>query len=82
VLIFGVYYFSGVLAALLKAIFRMPSLSLFSIPANIDQAAAALFGKKLPLPLPAVWSFVVLAAICLLAAAVLDRKIRSVEVVK
>jgi len=31
---------------------------------------------------PAVWSFAVLAGICLLAAAVLNRKIRSVEVIK
>jgi len=82
VLIFGVYYFSGVLAALLKAIFRTPYMSLFSIPANLGQAGAALFGQRLPLPLPAAWSFGVLAAICGLAAAVLDRKIRSVEVIK
>jgi ABC-2 type transport system permease protein len=82
VLIFGAYYFSAVLAAMLKGIFRTPYMSLFSIPANIGQAGAALFGQKLPLPLPAFWSFAVLAAICLLAAAVLDRKIRSVEVIK
>lgn len=82
VLIFGVYYFSAVLAAMLKGIFRTPAMSLFSIPANIGQAGAALFGQKLPLPLPAFWSFAVLGAICLLAAAVLDRKIRSVEVIK
>jgi ABC-2 type transport system permease protein len=82
ILIFGVYYFSAVLAALLKSIFRTPYMSLFSIPSNIGQAGAALFGQKLPLPLPAVWSFAVLAAVCGLAAVVLDRKIRSVEVIK
>lgn len=82
VLIFGVYYFSGVLAALLKGIFRSPYMSLFSLPSDIGQAAAALFGQKPPLPFPAVWSFAVLAAVCGLAAAVLDRKIRSVEVIK
>jgi ABC-type transport system involved in multi-copper enzyme maturation permease subunit len=82
VLIFGVYYFSAVLAAMLKGIFRTPYMSLFSIPANIGQAGAALFGQKLPMPLPAAWSFAVLAAVCLLAAAVLDRKARSVEVIK
>ena len=38
--------------------------------------------QKLPLAVPAVWSFLVLAGICLLAAAVLNRKIRSVEVIK
>lgn len=82
VLIFGAYYFSAVLAAMLKGIFRTPYMSLFSIPANIGQVGAALFGQKRPLPLPAVWSFAVLAAVCVLAAAVLDRKIRSVEVIK
>jgi ABC-2 type transport system permease protein len=82
VLIFGVYYFSSIFAEILKGIFRTPYMSLFSIPANIKQAGAALFGQKLPLKIPAPWSFLVLAAICLLAAAVLDRKIRSVEVIK
>lgn len=82
VLIFGIYYFSAVLAAMLKGIFRTPYMSLFSIPANIGQVGAALFGQKLPMPLPAAWSFAVLAAVCLLAAAVLDRKARSVEVIK
>jgi ABC-type transport system involved in multi-copper enzyme maturation permease subunit len=82
VLIFGVYYFSGILSEILKGIFRTPYMSLFSIQANVKQAGAALFGQKLPLPVPAVWSFAILAGICLLAAAVLDRKIRSVEVIK
>jgi ABC-type transport system involved in multi-copper enzyme maturation permease subunit len=82
VLIFGVYYFSGVLSEILKSIFRTPYTALFSIPANIQQAGAALFGRKLPYAVPAVWSFLILAGICALAAVVLNRKIRSVEVIK
>jgi ABC-type transport system involved in multi-copper enzyme maturation permease subunit len=82
VLIFGVYYFSGVLAEILRGIFRNPYTSLFSLPANLQQAGAVLFGQKLPVAIPAVWSFLVLAAICALAAVVLNRKIRSVEVIK
>jgi uncharacterized membrane protein YoaK (UPF0700 family) len=57
-------------------------MALFSIPANLQQAGAFLFGQKLPHAVPAVWSFAVLAAICALSALVLDRKIRSVEVIK
>ena len=82
VLVFGVYYFSGILSETLRHFFPTPYMSLFSIPDNLQQAGAALFGQKLPLAVPAVWSFAVLAGICLLAAAVLNRKIRSVEVIK
>lgn len=82
VLVFGVYYFSAVLYGILRGVFHTPYMALFSIPANLKQAGAALFGQKPPLPVPAVWSFAVLIALCLLSAAVLDRKIRSVEVIK
>ncbi|HPW18720.1 MAG TPA: hypothetical protein PLP83_10135 [Candidatus Aminicenantes bacterium] len=82
VLVFGAYYFSAVLAALLKSVFGTPAMNLFSIPANIGQAGAVLFGQKPPLAVPAVWSFAALAGVCALAAAVLGRKIRGVEVIK
>jgi len=82
VLIFGVFYFSSVLSAILRGIFRSPYMVLFSLPENLRQAGAALFGGKLPHAVPAVWSFLVLAGICALAAAVLARKVRSVEVIK
>lgn len=82
VLVFGVYYFSEVLYGILRGVFRAPAMALFSIPANLKQAGAALFGQKPPQAVPAVWSFAVLAGICVLAILVLDRKIRSVEVIK
>jgi ABC-type transport system involved in multi-copper enzyme maturation permease subunit len=82
VLVFGVYYFSEVLSGILRGVFHHPALALFSVPSNLKQAGAVLFGQKPPLAVPAVWSFAVLAAFCVLAAAVLDRKIRSVEVIQ
>jgi len=82
VLIFGVFYFSSVLSAILRGIFRSPAMILFSLPENLRQAGAALFGGKLPHAVPVVWSFLVLAGICALAVAVLARKVRSVEVIK
>jgi len=57
-------------------------MALFSISANLQQARAFIFGLKLPHAFPAAWSFAVLAGICGLAAVVLGRKIRSVEVIK
>ncbi len=82
VLVFGVYYFSDVLSEILRGIFRNPYTALFSLPANLRQAGSALFGGKLPHAVPPAWSFLVLAAVCLLAAVVLARKVRSVEVIK
>jgi ABC-type transport system involved in multi-copper enzyme maturation permease subunit len=82
ILIFGAYIFSNVLFGILQSIFRTPYMTLFSISANLQQAGAFLFGQKPPHAVPAVWSFAVLAAFCVLSAVILDRKIRSVEVIK
>jgi len=82
IMIFGVYFLSSILSGILLSIFRNPYMTLFSIPANLQQAGAFLFGQKLPHAVPVAWSFAVLAAICALSAAVLNRKIRSVEVIK
>jgi ABC-type transport system involved in multi-copper enzyme maturation permease subunit len=82
VLIFGVYYFSDVLSEILKGIFRDPHMALFSLRADLQQAGAFLFGQKPPHAVAPAWSFLILAAVCGLAAVVLHRKIRSVEVIK
>lgn len=82
VLIFGTYLFSDALSGILFETFRQPAMVLFSLRANLQQAGAFLFGQKLPHPVPAVWSFAVLAGICLLSAVVLNRKTRGVEVIK
>jgi ABC-type transport system involved in multi-copper enzyme maturation permease subunit len=82
ILVFMFYIFSDILRGILSETFRQPAMALFSIKANLQQAGAYLFGQKLPFAFPAVWSFVVLAGICVLSAVVLSRKIRSVEVIK
>jgi ABC-type transport system involved in multi-copper enzyme maturation permease subunit len=82
ILIFMVYLFSDALAGILQGIFKTPFMWLFSLRANLQQVGALLFGQKLPLPVPAGWSFAVLAGICVVSAAVLGRKIRGVEVIK
>jgi len=82
ILIFATYLFSDALSGILSETFHEPAMALFSIRANILQAGAFLFGQKLPSRVPAVWSFAVLAGICLLSAVVLNRKTRSVEVIK
>jgi ABC-2 type transport system permease protein len=82
VLVFGVYIFSNVLFGILNSIFKSPYTSLVSIPANLQQTGAYIFGLKLPQAMPAVWSFAVLAGVCVLALVVLNRRIRSVEVIK
>lgn len=82
ILIFTTYIFSDALAGILTQIFKTPYMGLFSIRTNLQQAGAFLFGTKLPLDVPAGWSFAVLAGICALSAVVLSRKIRSVEVIK
>lgn len=82
IIIFTTYIFSAALAGILKEIFKSPYMGLFSIPADLEQVGAFLFGSKLPMTVPAVWSFAVLAGICLLSVVVLNRKIRGVEVIK
>jgi ABC-type transport system involved in multi-copper enzyme maturation permease subunit len=82
ILVFMIYIFSDILFGMLSGIFHEPAMALFSIKANLQQAGAFLFGQKLPFAVPAVWSFLILAGICVLSAAVLNRKIRSVEVIK
>jgi len=82
ILIFMVYLFSDILYGILHGIFRTPYMALFSIKSNLAQAGAWLFGQKPPFGFPTFWSFSVLAALCAVAALVLSRRIRSVEVIK
>jgi ABC-type transport system involved in multi-copper enzyme maturation permease subunit len=82
VLIFMVYILSDVLSGILSGIFRSPYVPLVSLKANLQQAGAVLFGQRLPYHFPGFLSFVVLGAFCLVAALVLDRRIRGVEVVR
>jgi ABC-2 type transport system permease protein len=82
VMLFGIYYFSAILAEIVRGIFRTPYAYLLSLPANIHQVGAALIGGRRPFAVPAGLSFLVLGAICALAGVVLVRKVRGVEVIK
>jgi len=82
ILIFAVYLFSDILFGILFGIFRSPYVALFSLKGNLQQAGAMMFGQKPPFDYPAYLSFLVLAAICAVAAAVLWRRLRSVEEVR
>jgi ABC-type transport system involved in multi-copper enzyme maturation permease subunit len=82
VLLFGSFYFSGILAEIVRGIFRTPYAQLLSLPADIRQVGSALLGARLPYAVPPLLSFLVLAGVCALAAIVLLRKVRGVEVIK
>lgn len=82
ILIFAVYIFSDAVHGILFGIFRDPRVALFSLKANLQQTGAALFGQKLPFAFPAGLSFLVLGGIMAAAAAVLRRRVRSVEEVR
>ena len=82
ILIFLTYIFSDIFSAILRDIFRTPYMVLLSIRANLEQVGAFMFAQKPSVPIPAGWSFLVLALICSLSAAVLNRKIRAAEVIR
>ena len=82
IMIFGVYIFSNILYEIFNEIFRRPEFSLLSISANLKQVGAAMFKQPFPFQVNWILSLLVLIGFCLLAAFVLSRKVRGVEVVK
>jgi ABC-type transport system involved in multi-copper enzyme maturation permease subunit len=82
ILMFMIYYFSNILHVILFGIFKSEYMALFSLRNNLLQTGSVIFRQKPAFAFPAVWSFVVLAAVCLLAGYVLHRRIRGVEVIK
>ena len=82
ILIFMIYLFSQILYGILFSIFRTPYMALFSIKENLQQVGAFLFAQKPAHAVPVIWSFLILAALCILSASVLHRKIRGVEVIR
>lgn len=82
ILTFGVYLFSDILFGIFFGIFRSPYFSLFSLKANIQQVGAALFHQKPPYSVPWVFSLVILCGIGVLAAVVIQKRVRGVEIVK
>jgi len=82
ILIFGVYLFSDILYGMLFGTFHNPYAALFSLKGNLQQAGAVIFGQKPPFAYPGYLSFLVLAGIFAASAAVLWRRLRSVEEVR
>lgn len=82
VLIFTVYLFSDIVFEILRGIFKNPYMALFSIKVNLQQMGALLFRQKAQYAVPWFYSFLVLAAVCLVAAWTLRKKIKGVEVIK
>jgi ABC-type transport system involved in multi-copper enzyme maturation permease subunit len=82
ILIFGLFFFSNILHRIFTGIFHSEFFSLLSIPANLNQIAAVLFGRKPPYDVSWLLSAAVISAWCLLSALVLTRRVRGVEVVK
>jgi ABC-type transport system involved in multi-copper enzyme maturation permease subunit len=82
ILVFMIYLFSQILYGIMTSIFRTPYMALFSIKENLQQIGAFIFVQKLPHPVPVIWSFLALGAICGVSAYVLHRKIRGVQVIR
>jgi ABC-type transport system involved in multi-copper enzyme maturation permease subunit len=83
ILIVAVYYFSEILFRFFfENLKKNPAFALLSIRANLQQVAAWFFRLKPEYAVPWYWSFFILLAIGVAAAAVLSRKVRSVEVVR
>ncbi len=82
ILIFAVYLFSDILHGFFYENFKQPAFALISLKANLQQMGAFFFRQK---PVYAVaWylSLLILLSLCLVAAIVLRRKVKGVEVVK
>lgn len=82
ILLFAVYLVSDILFGIFYGNFKNPAFALISLKANLQQVGAFLFKQKPPYELPVVWSILVLAAVSLGAYLYLNKKVRSVEVVK
>ncbi len=82
ILLFAVYLVSDILFGIFYGNFRNPGFALISLKANLQQTGAFLFRQKLPYDIPAGWSILVLAAVGAAAWVVVNKRVRSVEVVK
>lgn len=82
ILIFGMYLFSDIIFGIFYEIFKNKYFSLLSIKTNIKQVGAFLFQQKPQYDISWVFSLLVILGICVLAALVINRKVRGVEVIK
>ena len=82
ILIFGLYFFSDIIYEIFYGIFKSPYFSLFSLKINLQQVGAVIFNQKTQYTVSWVYSLLIIIGICILAALVLKKKIRGVEIVK
>jgi len=82
ILIFGIYLFSDILYGIFYERFHSQYFSLISLRADLQQVGAVIFNQKTPYNAPWIFSLLVLCGVCLLAAFVLKKKVKGVEVVK
>jgi len=82
ILLFAVYLVSDILFRIFYGNFKNPAFALLSLKANLQQTGAFLFQQKPPYDLPVGWSILVLAAAGAAAFLVINKRVRSVEVVK
>lgn len=82
ILIFGLYFFSDIIYEIFYGIFKSPYFSLFSLKINLQQVGAVIFNQKTQYAVSWVYSLLIIIGICILAALVLKKKIRGVEIVK
>ena len=81
-MIFGVYFISDIIFNIFYQNFHHPYLVLLSLKLNLQQVAAGLFGLSPPYAVPWSLSLGVLLGLVFLAFVILQKRIRSVEVVK
>lgn len=82
ILIFGLYFFSDIIYEIFYGIFKSPYFSLFSLKINLQQVGAVIFNQKTQYAVSWIYSLLIIIGICILAALVLKKKIRGVEIVK
>jgi len=82
ILIFGLYFFSDIIYEIFYGIFKNPYFSLFSLKINLQQVGAVIFNQKTQYAVSWIYSLLIIIGICILAALVLKKKIRGVEIIK
>jgi ABC-type transport system involved in multi-copper enzyme maturation permease subunit len=82
ILLFAIYLVSDILFGIFYGNLKEPGFALLSLKANLQQTGAFLFRQKLPYDLSAGWSILVLTAAGAAAWIVINKRVRSVEVVK
>jgi len=82
ILIFSTYVFSDILFGIFYGIYKSPYFSLLSLKVNLQQVGAFIFNQKMQYSVSWIYSFLVLAGVCVLAGFTLKKRIRGVEVVK